>query len=267
MPSPFPGMDPYLEDPYFWQGFHTSLMTAMRATLTPQLPSGFYAELEQHIWFREEDSPDPAKRARPDLFIKEGPPDPARTTRRVVGSVATAEPTARLVFPNLVREVAHHAIRIRDARSRRVVTAIELLSPSNKEFGDEWDRYQLKRSELVANDTSLVEIDLLRSGHRLPLGTLPDGDYYVYVTDASWYSEVAVWSFTVRDPIPRVPVPLPHPHRPLTLDIRPCLERVYEEANYGPQIDYTVPPVPQLRRVDAEWAAELLKKSAKKKRR
>ena len=56
MPSPFPGMDPYLEDPVFWPGCHTTLLTAVRAALTPQLPPGYFAELEQHIWFHTEDT-------------------------------------------------------------------------------------------------------------------------------------------------------------------------------------------------------------------
>lgn len=265
MPSPFPGMDPYLEHPGYWQGFHTSMQGAMRASLTPQLPPGYYAEIEQHIWFRE-DTQDGPKVARPDLYLLKGQ-KPAPKRRPTPAGIAVAEPTARLTLPNVVRETGRHSIRIYDSLERRVVTAIELLSPSNKEPGAERDRYLLKRSEYVANDTSLVEIDLLRRGHRLPVGAVPDGDYYIYVTDAAWYTEVSVWVFTVRDPIPPVPVPLPHPHKPIVLDLRPCLDRVYEEANYGPQLDYAAAPAPQLRPADAEWAAELLKKHTKKKKK
>ncbi|MGL6095597.1 MAG: DUF4058 family protein [Fimbriiglobus sp.] len=266
MPSPFPGMDPYLEDLGFWQGFHTSMQSAMRAQLTPQLPRGFYADIEQHVWFREDGPREGPTIARPDLYVLEGPNDPKAKGRAARGPTAVAEPTARLTLPNVVREVGRHAIRIRDRRDRRVVTAIELLSPSNKDPGDERDRYLLKRSEFLANETSLVELDLLRRGQRLPFAALPDGDYYIYVTDAARYTEVAVWAFTVRDPIPPVPVPLPHPHRPVLLDLRPCLDRVYQEANYGPQIEYTAPPVPRLRPADATWAADVLKKHARKRK-
>lgn len=266
MPSPFPGMDPYLEDPGFWQGFHSSLLGAMRASLTPQLPAGYYAELEQHIWFREENPVDGLRLARPDLYLLEGPKEPG-AKRRPAGGAAVSEPTARVTLPKIVREVGHHAIRIRDGRNRRVVTAIELFSPSNKEAGVERERYLLKRNEFLANDTSLVEIDLLRRGHRLPIGTVQDGDYYIYVTDAAWYNEVSVWVFTVRDPIPPVPVPLPAPHPPITLAIRPCLDRVYAEANYGPQLGYDGPPAHRLRPTDAEWATALLRTRSKKRKK
>jgi len=201
-------MDPYLEDPVFWPGFHATMIAAMRASLTPQLPPGFYAEIEQHIWFREEEPREGPRLARPDIYLLKGPTQSAIKRPPAKGGVITSEPTIRLDQSNLVREVGRHSIRIHDSRNRRVVTAIELLSPSNKESGFERDRYLSKRSEFVANDTSLVEIDLLRCGPRLPVGNAPDGDYYIYVTDAAWYSEVSVWVFTVRDPIPSVPVPI-----------------------------------------------------------
>jgi hypothetical protein len=259
-------MDPYLEDPAFWPGLHTTMLAAMRAALTPALPPGFYAEIEQHIWFREEESHNGLKLAKPDVYILEGPPSRAKKPSGKPRT-ATSAPTTQVILPNIVREVGHYAIRIRDARDRRVVTAIELLSPSNKEAGVERDRYLLKRNEFVANDTHLVEIDLLRRGNRLPVEPVPDGDYYIYVTDADYYNRVDVWVFTVRDAIPPIPVPLPQPHSPIPLALRPCLDRAYEEANYGPQIDYTRPPAHALRPVDAEWAEELLKKHAKRKKK
>ncbi|MGL6094387.1 MAG: DUF4058 family protein, partial [Fimbriiglobus sp.] len=38
MPSPFPGMDPYLEDPTYWGGFHTNLYTGIQRALNQTLP-------------------------------------------------------------------------------------------------------------------------------------------------------------------------------------------------------------------------------------
>jgi hypothetical protein len=265
MPSPFPGMDPYLESPVFWGGFHTTMLTAIRAAITPLLPPGFFAEVEQHVWFREEEPRNGPNVVKPDVYVAEGGGAVAKATKRPKsGGVLVTPPTARVTLPNIVREVGQHAVRIRDAQNRRVVTAIELLSPSNKEPGADRDRYLLKRDEFIANGTHMVEIDLLRSGHRLPVGPVPDGDYYVYVTDAAYYDQVAVWVFTVRDPLPPFPVPLTSKHLPIPLSLRPCVDRVYEEANYGPQIDYSLPPTPPLRKPDAEWASELLKKHARK---
>ena len=265
MPSPFPGMDPYLEDPAVWPGVHATLITRIRAALTPQLPPGFYAEVEQHIWFREDEPGKHPRLRKPDVFVLEGVAEPGG--KRRPGAAVASPPTLTVTLPDIVREVGQHTVRIRDAKSRRVVTALELLSPSNKDPGPDRDRYLLKRNEFLANGTNLVEIDLLRSGHRLPVEPVTGGDYYIYVTDERFYNEVAVWVFTVRDPIPPVRVPLTADHTPLTLSLRPCLDQVYQEANYGPQINYAVPPVPGLRAGDAEWAADLLKKHAKKRRK
>ncbi len=271
MPSPFPGMDPYLEDPGFWQGFHTTFLTAMRAAITPMLPPGLYAEVEQHIWFREEECESPeevtTKYVKPDDYILEGPTLKSANRRSKSGAVVCTPPSHHATMPKLVREVGQHAVRIRDLRNRKVVTAIELLSPSNKNPGADRERYLLKRDDFIANGTNMVEIDLLRSGHRLPINLVPDGDYYVYVTDAAFYNEVAIWVFTVRDPMPAIKIPLKSEQAPLVLTLRPCLDRVYEEANYGPQLDYSLPPVPPLRSTDAVWAADRLKKASRKKKK
>lgn len=272
MPSPFPGMDPYLEDPGFWQGFHTTFLTAMRAAITPMLPPGLYADLEQHIWFREEEHSNASvegktKQAKPDVYILEGPVEKKAGKRSKSGAAVCTPPTYRTTMPNIVREVGQHTVRIRDLRNRKVITAIELLSPSNKNPGADRDRYLLKRDEFIANGTHMVEIDLLRSGHRLPINPVPDGDYYVYVTNAAFYNEVAIWVFTVRDPMPSFQIPLTPQHAPIVLSPRPCFDRAYDEANYGPQINYALPPVPPLRRPDAEWAGELLKKAAKRRKK
>ncbi len=267
MPSPFPGMDPYLEDPGFWQGFHTTLLTAIRAAITPMLPPGFYAEVEQHIWFLEEDQPTRPKHVKPDVYILEGPGEKNPGRRAASGAVVCTPPTIRATMPNIIRELGQHTVRIRDVRNRKVITAIELLSPSNKFAGADRDRYLLTRDEFIANGTHMVEIDLLRSGNRLPINLVPDGDYYIYVTDAAYYNEVAIWVLTVRDPIPPFQIPLTPQHAPLVLSLRPCIDRAYDEANYGPQLNYSHPPVPPLRSTDAVWAADLLKKAARKKKK
>ncbi len=262
MPSPFPGMDPYLEDPDLWSGFHTTFLTRIRAALTPLLPAGYFAEVEQHVWFRRDDTGEPASWKKPDVYVGAGTSATARATGK---PARTTAPTVTVARPEVVREVGAGAIRIRDARNRRVVTAIEVLSPSNKAPGTDRDRYLLKRDDYLASDANLVEIDLLRSGTRVPVENTPDGDYLVYVTTAAEYAAVRVWVFTVRDAFPVIPVPLP-PHPPLSLALRPPFDQTYDEANYGPQLDYTGPPVPALRPADAEWAAKLLAKPAKKRK-
>lgn len=47
MPSPYPGMDPYLEGSPYWQGFQNSLMTYLRDALQPALPANYVATLDE----------------------------------------------------------------------------------------------------------------------------------------------------------------------------------------------------------------------------
>jgi len=50
MPSPFPGMNPYLEHPAFWSSFHTRLLVAIADTLAPDLRPNYYIEVETRIY-------------------------------------------------------------------------------------------------------------------------------------------------------------------------------------------------------------------------
>jgi hypothetical protein len=266
MSSPFPGMDPYLEDPAFWPDVHGTLVTSIRAAITKQLPPGYFAELDQHVWLEEEDPVRRQRRGRPDVYITSGG---GRRTKSSNGHSVIAAPTATVKLPTLEKIPGPRFIRIMSMRERRVVTAIELLSPSNKKVGADQTAYLVKRNDYLSTDTNLVEVDLLRAGTRLPIGNdkLPDTDYYVYVTRGPEYTETDVWAFTVRDPFPVFPIPLAVRDHELSLDLKPCLDRTYDEANYGPQLDYSAPPVPPLRKPDAEWAAELLNKHAKKSKK
>jgi hypothetical protein len=260
MPSPFPGMDPHLEDPAFWPGTHGSLIYTIRAALTPALPPGYYAEMDQYVWVQEADE-EAVLLGQPDVYVANGSGarGPARTA-------AVADPTARTTLAASKKKKGNRFIRIADQADNRVVTVIELLSPSNKDPGDDRDNYLAKRKEYLATGTNLVEIDLLRQGDRIPLGkpAPPPADYYILVSRASEFPRADVWGFTVRDPIPAFPVPLKPRDGFVPLELRPCLDRAYEDAGYGNRIDYGSPPNPPLRPTDAEWASDLLKKHTRK---
>jgi hypothetical protein len=178
----------------------------------------------------------------------------------------TAEPTARTRLPSPKQVRRKRYIRLVDAADNRVVTVIELLSPKEKLHTKDRRRYLAKRDEYLAAGTNLVEIDLLRTGHRVPLGRPepPAADYYVLVSREDTYPTAEVWGFNVQEPIPVFPVPLKPDADPIPLDLRACLDAGYDDARYGTRIDYAKPPDPPLRRPDAEWAAKLLSKPARK---
>ena len=265
MPSPFPGMDPYLEDPAGWGGVHLGLLYAIHAQLNDVLPDGFVAELDQYVWTREEPDDDSARLGKPDVLVPKR--RPFRAGSRSAAAVATVPPTVLTRLPK--QEVrTHRRVKITTDRGARVVTVVEVLSPSNKSAGDDRDVYLNKRREYFAARANVVEIDLLRAGHRLPMGhpDPPAADYYVFVSPANRLPNAQVWVFTVRDPIPVFAVPLTRDVPAIPLDLRRCLDRVYDDGRYPEKLDYAGRPVPPLRSPNAEWAAELLEKTAKRKK-
>ena len=262
MPSPFPGMDPYLEGRSYWGGFHLSMIVAMRATITPQLPTGYFAEVCQYIWLEAEDDPE-QRWVGPDVFVSGGG---SKRRPRAGTAPDTSAPTATLTIPTPKKRGKRY-IGIRDTKRNRVVTVVELLSPSDKAAGKDRANYLMKREEYLAAGVNLIEIDLLRNGARPPAGDPdpPTGDYYVLLSRAVEFPRIDLWAFTVRDPLPSVPVPLKPGHPDFALPIRAALDRVYEDAGYAREIDYSKPARPLLPAADGEWAAELLKKHAKRK--
>lgn len=263
MPSPFPGMDPYLEDPAYWSGFHSTFIVYLRSELKRLLPDGYYADVEQHVWV-EEEPPTGRRRpfAYPDVYVA----DTGGTTTASLPRTATA-PTNDVLMAKLSRKKAHKFLKIVDQPGNRVVTVIEVLSPANKTAGEDRDSYLLKRDEYLVTGTNLVEIDLLLDGERVPVGRpRPQADYYALVSRANRFPRASLWAFTVRDPLPVLPVPLKPADGDIALDLRVCLDRAYDDADYGNRIDYSFPPPIGLRSNDAEWAAGFLRKTDKKSR-
>jgi hypothetical protein len=90
-------------------------------------------------------------------------------------------------------------------------------------------------------------------------------DYYVIVCPAWEHPEAAIWTFSIRDPLPTIPVPIAKDLPPVNLALGPCAERVYRGAGYGSKLDYRLPLSPRLRKVDADWVAGLLPKRSSRK--
>ena len=249
MPSPFPGMDPYIES-WIWGDFHTSLVPVIRDQLNPHLPKRFVASIELYVW--RVDDTERLLIGGPDVFVADRDPSLA------AGGVATATAPVNTILPGVVRKQRY--IKIIDSQQRRIVTVIELLSPSNKTAGDDGRAYRLKREEYLSSGISLVEIDLLRSGQRPPLGdpAPPIADYYILVHRGWEPNRLGIWPVSVRDPFPKVPIPLDPAVPDSVLDLRPCIDHVYDFGRYAEQLDYTKPPTPPLREPDATWARELL---------
>ncbi|MFN0051247.1 MAG: DUF4058 family protein [Planctomycetales bacterium] len=251
MPSPFPGMDPYLEDPEIWMDFHESFVTYCRDALIAQLPDGYDARIEERVSLvrvAEEE----AQRFRADVGISVAP-GRARPAPTPSGTLLLEPVTIPLAVFEEASESRIHIVRRAD---RRLVTVIELLSPSNKS-GDGAAQYRAKRDALCTTRVHLVEFDLLLGGDRLSLRRpLPPGDYYALVSRGDRRPNCDVFSWTVRDPLPTIMIPLESPDPDLPLDLAALFRTTYDRGRYDRTLRYGAPP-PVLRDSQtAQWIQE-----------
>lgn len=248
--SPFPGMDPYLEHPSLWPNVHQRLITYASDALQAQLAPRYYVSIGERVYLEA-----PERSVYPDLWVVERGGTRATTT----SALEPDRPIVVVVEPVERREVF---IEIQDpAAGHRVVTVIEVLSPSNKQPGEGRELYLRKQAEVLASDVHLVEIDLLRAG--APTVALPPSPagargYRVVVTRATDRTRRELYQVSIRDRLPRVAIPLRPTDPDAVLDLQAVLDEAYAKGAYGLRVDYTAPPVPPLEGDDAVWARELL---------
>ncbi|MGE0711471.1 MAG: DUF4058 family protein [Planctomycetota bacterium] len=256
MPSPFPGMDPYLEAPAVWPGVHANLITRLQHLLVAQLRPRYFVDVEQRVYVLSEDDPATRELLVPDLAVTPAPPPGPRPAPTSEGGT----PQVLLMIEDEV-EVTERYLVVRDVEERAVVTVIEVLSPTNKAAGSRGrDQYLAKRRELLRSPTHLVEIDLLRRGQRIPsVQALPPGDYYAHVSRAALRPRGEVYTWTVREPAPRLAIPLRAGEPDVVLDLPEAIASTYELAGYDLRLDYGRDPDPPLSGEDAAWADELLR--------
>jgi hypothetical protein len=266
MPSPFPGMDPFLEKNPLFHELHTQILAHAQEQLQPQLRPKYIARLERHlsegsVWTLGVESLD---RKEPDIAIVEG----LQAEGSLMPVATIAEPSARL-FEELdpeeldLRKQRRIVIYV-NAKPRLAVTSIELLSPSNKAVGTIGrERYLEKRSSALHGGLHWVEIDLLRGGARppMPVDVSDDADYLAYVAQATatgWDHRLYSWG--LRDAIPAIPVPLLGSDC-VELDIGSCFQKSYDAIAADDEAGYDGdPPPPSLSDEDLRWVEDLLRR-------
>jgi hypothetical protein len=253
MPSPFPGMNPYLEQEGLWLDFHETYVIALRAALVPQILPNYVAIIEQHVYVREPEGERNVVVVRPDTAIVDQTGESALRP----GGTALAAPTyVDLSGPALDVE-RESFIEVRDRNLRRVITVVELLSPSNKRPGDDRSAYLAKRNRYLKSGVNLVEIDLLRGWPRMPMRNQPRCDYCVMISQRSDWPSGGFWPILLRDSLPAIPVPLGDEDKPATLDLQALLHQVYDSVGYEAWI-YNGSPTPPLGPEDEKWANGLV---------
>jgi len=247
--APFPGMDPYLEQPQLWPDVHASLIAAIRDQLQQQIVPRYTAIITPYMAFESLEIT-PVRVAIPDVAVLEHD-WAARSPAAVAIAEAPLTMRAEMEIPT-----RYGRIEVRTVADNVLVTAIELLSPANKRPGQAGaDAYEKKRQELFKSSAHLLEIDLLRAGQRPRLSRpLPNAPYFVFLSRVQRRPEVATWPLSLRAAIPVVPVPLRAPDPDVPLDLTAAIRQIYRNARYDVQVDYRLPPPhPELSADDAAW--------------
>jgi hypothetical protein len=265
MQSPFPGMDPFIEGCGLWEDFHTHLIGQISDTLAEAAPVRYIVRAGERSYVVLVDSDEKAKYPfLPDVRISA--PKSRKSPRLRTGGAALAEPVdppQGIPMRAFIEETFREAfIEIYTAApEQRLVTCIEVLSPSNKRPGTPgWDLYQRKRQSLMLAGVNLVEIDLLRGGQRMPMvDAWPDAPFVLLVARAFREQSCKVWSATLQDRVPVIPVPLLTPDPHLMLDLQPMIDSIYRRFRYARSIDYRQALTPPLRSAESAWLKQQLK--------
>lgn len=254
MPSPFPGMDPYLEDPEIWTGVHAAVLAAIFERLGPAVRPKYVVRYQERVYVTSEEDPG-YRLIVPDVRVLQarGARAPASVP---AGALAITEP----VKVELVDDEIHEqSLAVIDPKDRSIVTVIELLSPTNKalnSYGRE--SFLKKRREVCRSDAHWVEIDLLREGDRTAnFRRVEPADYPVYLSRASSPRTGYVWCISLRERLPVIAIPLRGEDPDVPLDLQTVLGSAIERGSYDLDTDYTRDPMPPLTAEQSQWARQV----------
>ena len=252
MPSPFPGMDPFLEA--HWGDVHASLIIYSRNQIQRQLPPGLVAGVEQYVSLELDDE---VVRFRPDASILRS------------GTSGSAVATATLELdeadePYIADEPeTQRRIRIEDHEGR-LVTTIEFLSSSNKRSAADRDLFHHKQIGLVSRGVNLVEVDLLMPGlwtvfvREDQIPKKYHAPYRICVVRATRPERPECYAAPLQKTLPRIRVPLRPTDRDIVLNLQDLITMAWEDGAFSRRIDYVHDELPPLAPEHAVWVAEQL---------
>lgn len=256
MPSPFPGMDPYLEG-YLWADVHQALAYQCRRQLVPLVAPKYAVRLAVTMLTDRV----PAAELGimyPDVEIIR-PHSPIEATSTATPA-AVAIPPAPVSIPlDVLVPTRQVTVEVHDVVRNTLVTSIEILSPANKREPG-LQEFLSKRDAPRLADVHVLEIDLLRRGKRLWADTRVDDKPYIAALVRAGHRQAELWPIGLRDPLPLLPVPLRPPDSDAPLDVQQALNTIYDEARYSLTLNYNEPPPPPaLASPDRAWVENCIR--------
>lgn len=254
--NPFPGMNPFFEQQ--WRDAHARLNTYICDALQERLPPDLVIREEQVVTIG---AGGPAIAYRPDVQVRE-----PWTLKEPGAQAATAGPPPTFATEPIrvfLEEEIQRWLEIRDVTGR-LITVLELLSPTNKLEAVERDRYLLKRQSFMSAGANLVEIDLVRQGAPVfPRGLRSvlhqaGATYGVCVFRATRPGEYEVYPIRLRERLPATRVPLRPTDADVVLDLQPLIDQCHERSRYH-LLNYRLALEPSLPPDDAAWVDQLLR--------
>ncbi|MGB5772093.1 MAG: DUF4058 family protein [Crocosphaera sp.] len=258
MPSPFPGMNPYLENPTLWQQVHTHLIVAIAEQMNPILRPKYRMAMEQRVY---------TETSNDDILELVGIPDnvvftPSSKVNTSSSNIAVAPPkvkplTITIPQPETFKE---WYLQVKNVETQEVVTVIEILSPKNKKRGEGRTKYIKKREQVLMSLTHLIEIDLLRKGEIMPMNISEEikTDYRIIISRSDRRPQAELYAFNLAQEIPSIPLPLkPEDEEPL-IPLQTLLHSIYERGSYDLAINYQKQSLADLSEDDKMWVDNLL---------
>ncbi|MBG1270409.1 DUF4058 family protein [Nostoc sp. WHI] len=250
MDNPFPGMNPYLEQPELWHQVHNRLIVAIADDLTPQIAPKYRVSIEERVY------------TSVDNILLVGIADVAVAKRNTTDNSTTLT-AAKLAEPSKVKvpvpeQITERFLEVRATSSKEVVAVIEILSPKNKRSKEGRAAYESKRQKILASATNLVEIDLLRQGESMPILGASVTDYSILVSRSYNRPDADLYTFDLKNPIPIFPVPLREGEPEPIVELQRLLNEVYERARFDLAIDYSQPLKIVQSPEEEAWVREVL---------
>jgi Protein of unknown function (DUF4058) len=259
MPSPFPGMDPWLEDSEIFGNLHDRIGIGICNQLNRVMPDGYTATTRNRVWVED------ARTRDPDVSVF-GQEDFGNSSSGGTATLVSMSGLQLLGKNPVPDEFEELFIEIRSNKGRRLVTAIEILSLSNKTPGNGRKAYLTKQQEYLAGSVNLVEIDLLRAGLPTTLAPrkwlqrlTPEPFYYHVCATTGESSDIYGGIIHMQKPLPTIGIMLDPGVPTANVDLQPILDEAYDLGRYKNLVDYTQPPEPPLTPAEMTWANDILR--------